>query len=101
MQAASEKSTQQTRALVKQPKIPRFSAQLYSLLKSEVLQKIEVKRPRVDHSQRQSTLQQKALNRSAQKTESPKQISVEKQQLCSTRVREKGLQRLSNQLDHN
>ena len=46
-----------------------FSAQLYDLLKSEFLQKSEVKRPRVDHGQ---CCNRKVLNRSAQKTESPK-----------------------------
>ena len=50
-----------------------FSAQLYDLLKSEFFQNIEVKRPRVDHGQHCS---KKALNRSTQKTESPKQISA-------------------------
>ena len=48
------------------PKFLDFSAQLYGLLKSEFLQKIEVKWPRVDHGQRWSTLQQK----------SPKQVST-------------------------
>ena len=72
------------------PEFLDFSAQMYGLLKSDFWQKLEVKQPRVDHGQHWSTLQQKALDRSA-----------EKQQLRSTHVRGKGLQRLSNQSDHN